>query len=108
MNTICRTLALSFFFGIHFIANATENQTQQPVNFYLFSNQEKLMTDELLERTPEEFRNHPELGKLPAGSPCRDCYEDISMRQADARFFIANGSKGTHFFMQQAVGAINY
>ena len=108
MKTICGTLAIGLFLGFSLSADAAGNETSQPVNFYLFSNQEKMITDGLLKWTPEEFRNHPDLGKLPAGSPCRDCYEDVSKRQADARYYITKGSNGSHFFKQQSVGAINY
>jgi len=101
------TFVLVLFLG-NFLAGAAENQTSQPVNFYLFSNQEKKVTEELLKRTPEEFKGHPDLGKLPASSPCRDCFEDVSVRKSDARYFISNGSDGAHFYKQQSVGAINY
>src|SRR5688572_16607782 len=89
-------------------SRASDQAVVIPVNFTSFTNQPKVVSEELLQNSAESFSNHPDFGKLPVNAPCKDCYEDLSRRKSDTRYFIGNGSKGTHFFSQQSVGAINY
>lgn len=96
-------------FCLFFIyASASENVKTKTLNFYDFSKHKIELNEEILISTPAEFRNHPELGIMPLQSPCKDCYEDISKRESNYRYFVKKGSGGSHFFKQQSLGDINY
>ncbi len=79
------------------------------LNFSTFSPPfSKIISQELLNHTNSEFRNHPELGKLPYDAPCTDCYEIIEKRTSNTRFFIKNGTEGTKFYSQASLNDMHY
>lgn len=68
---------------------------------------QKIISQELLENTPAQFRANPDFGILPVNAP-KDCYELIQKRKVDSRYYVKNNSEGKQFFIQQAYGPINY
>ena len=80
----------------------------QEKNLHVFTNRTVNVTDELRELS-KEFQAHPDFGIMPyQGPPDSRCIELLAKRDAYNRYFIKEGSKGTHFFKQQAYSPINY
>jgi len=78
-------------------------------NFYAFDAiSPKIVTDELIKHTPEEYRTHPEFGIMPYTSGCQDCIELLDKRTVNQRYFIENGSDGSSFFVQKCFGEFSY
>lgn len=62
-----------------------------------------------LERLAEHAdKAHPDYGVLPWNAPCADCVELPSRRTATGRYFVASGSKGHRFFVQEASGPMHF
>lgn len=69
--------------------------------------QKRIITPELEANTPENLRSHPEYGILPYGLPNTNCYEVLSKRTLDSRYYqdLANPKK---FYLEKANGPIHY
>jgi hypothetical protein len=79
----------------------------QQYNLFDFSSH-MTVTSELDSLTGQFWQEHPEYGVLPRYTPCEDCVELVERRTENTRYFIANGSKGTHFWQQTANGPLHY
>lgn len=77
-------------------------------NLSSFSKAEKIISEELKKLTPEKFQQHPEFGLLPYNAQCQDCFELIQKRTEHERYFVKNGSNGTHFFAQKSLQPLHY
>jgi len=72
-------------------------------NFYSLPETPQNITVELLQLTPQAYRQHPEFGQLPFNAQCTDCIELLHKRTEHERYFIKNGSNGNHFFAQKSL-----
>lgn len=77
-------------------------------NLSSFSKTEKIISEELKKLTPEKFQQHPEYGLLPYNAQCQECFELIQKRTEHERYFVKNGSNGTHFFAQKSLQPLHY
>ena len=68
---------------------------------------QKIISEELLDNTPEQYRSNPDFGILPINAP-DDCYELIQKRTLDSRYYVKNNTGGKVFYTQQSYGPINY
>ncbi len=75
---------------------------------HIASRPKAIITEELLKKTPDEFRKHPDFGILPLNAPCTDCVELLEKRSATKRYYMINGTNGSQFCEQTAYGIINY
>lgn len=69
--------------------------------------QKRVITPELEANTPENLRSHPEYGILPYGLPNTNCYEVLSKRTIDSRYYqdLSNPKK---IYLEKANGPIHY
>ncbi len=79
----------------------------QQYNLFDFSSH-IVVTTELDSLTSQAGKEHPEYGILPQYTPCEDCVELVERRTENTRYFITNGSRGTHFWQQTANGPLHY
>ncbi len=77
----------------------------EPGNNYITP--KKIVTKELLDATPEEYRSHPDFGFSPINAPA-NTYELIQKRTLESRYYVKNNSDGKDFFIQKSPGPINY
>jgi hypothetical protein len=98
-----------FLFGqFSVIAQNSNNEMHNKVyNLTSFSPKNKLVSDELLTLTPDEFESNPDFGYLPYDAPCENCYELIDKRTESYRYYVEAGSNGTAFYSQQCYGQFN-
>jgi gliding motility-associated-like protein len=82
-------------------------QVQKP-DFASFYTANQRITPELEQLAAKSDRQHPEYGILPWDAPCSDCFELPSRRTESSRYFIAAGSGGEHFYIQQSAGALHF
>jgi hypothetical protein len=82
--------------------------SEKVYNLSTFSNDDRVVTEEMLKLTPENYHNHPEFGKLPHNAPCEDCFELIHKRTDTTKLFVKNGSDGKHYFSQATLGLVHY
>src|SRR5215213_6956310 len=68
---------------------------------------EKTLASETGTKILQPKTNNPDEGIIPFdGPPCKNCFEDISKRDAFFRYFFEANSN--RFFIQQASSPINY
>gem|GEM_PF-1065895 len=77
-------------------------------DFATFGTYERRVSPELERLASPEDRSHPEFGILPWDAPCSDCVELPSRRTETGRYFVAGGSGGTRFFVQESSGPLHF
>lgn len=65
------------------------------------------ISEELLNRTPENFYSNPDFGILPINAP-DSVIELIQKRTTDSRYYIKKNTNGSKFYIQKSYGPINY
>ncbi len=100
------------------LAPAADGSAQGPVvapgmrarrpDFRTFDEPRRRVTAELERLATAEDRAHPEYGTLPWDAPCADCVELPARRTATGRYFVADGSGGTRFYVQEAAGPLHF
>ncbi|HXH17497.1 MAG TPA: hypothetical protein VNJ07_00315, partial [Chitinophagales bacterium] len=90
------------------ISGFSQNAMQvRRYNFTAFQPEEKIITQALLENTPDEFRQHPEFGILPYKAGCSNCVELLQKRTYHSRYFI-EPENSSHFYKQQSYFPLHY
>ncbi len=77
-------------------------------DFSTFFDYTRFVGNELQALSTPEDSEHPEYGMLPWDAPCRDCMELPSRRTDKSRYFVAAGSGGKRFYLQQAAAPLHF
>jgi gliding motility-associated-like protein len=77
-------------------------------DFSTFGTYERRISPELDRLASPQDRSHPEFGILPWDAPCSNCVELPARRTATGRYFVAAGSEGTRFFVQESSGPLHF
>ncbi len=101
-------LSLVLSFSTNLLFSQISAMQVKAYNFQSFTEQEKDISPELEVLTPDNYKSHPEYGKLPHNTPCQDCYELLQKRTVNTRYFVTKGSAGTEFHTQTAYGPLHY
>lgn len=72
----------------------------KPFNFNSFTNEKQKQDSEIGRILNLDFLNHPEYMKLPKDAPCENCFEVLSRREIDLRYYL-DKSDTTIFFIQK-------
>ncbi len=84
-------------------------QRLHQLNLDRFSSRPKVYSDEYKNFLYPGFVHHPDAGYLPFKSPpVSNCFELLEKRNAFNRYFLVDGSQGSHYFQQQSESSINY
>jgi len=92
---------------------SAQQQMQVKVNDYtsitdgITKQRPREITTELLHFTPEQYYNHPDLGKAPINAP-DEAFELIHKRTLNERVYYKKNSDGSIYYRQKAYGNINY
>ncbi len=54
------------------------------------------------------YERDPELGVLFANAPCSDCYELLDKRTETQKYFVKEGTNGSHFILQSGSAPLHY
>lgn len=77
-------------------------------NFISFSENNRIIDQELLELTDPAYYAHPEFGSVPFNTICKDCIELIDRRTSNSRYYVKKGTRGSNFFVQTSSSDLHY
>jgi len=77
-------------------------------NFYTFSSNEKVNSNDIADYTSPNFFRHPEFKINPLYTPCSNCFELLQKRDLYSRVYVESGSKAKHTYTQQSYLPMNY
>lgn len=102
-----KRIVIVFFLLSSVVAFSQQQMQPKKNNYTYFTNHSKVVSQELIDNTPPEYRSHPDYGVLPVNAP-DSCIELIQKRTTDSRYYIKENTHGKDFFIQKAHGPINY
>ncbi len=87
--------------------NVQEGMTEHERNYRTFSPGYRHASEEAINGN-SGYEQHPELGMLFAEAPAADCYEVLSERTVNTKYFVKEGSNGREVMMQSSTEAMHY
>ncbi len=108
MKKLIGLIIIFLLFGAKLVFSQSAAMQVKSYNFESFTESQKLISKELDELSDFTEKAHPEYGFLPFNAGCSDCFEILSKREVDSRYFIKNGSNGSSFYIQKAMQPLHY